>query len=333
MKNNTQSTHKMLPAVRLGDQDIILSSDSLELGGIPLPISSFLNSDGNEPVCDLRVATSAADLAHTINPGEAYTIIVDNKDAWLAQVDPNTGTYPSVVRGSKGKILEHPEWKRVGPDMAKAAKAVGMQVLLVSIAIKINEIDKKITGVIHGLHNDRIAEIEGGINQLRTALTVENAETRNLELAQAAQTFQTAIPINIRSLIAEIESCSSERTGFFDAWAGDGLNEARKKMALAQESAQILSQGMQGLYLCYALRSPAEIGAATGITRHNLREILGKINFTRAHEKIALTAGGERTQSSPLFWRDLHGQFEYFYNRLSNLDALSTQPMCVRLER
>lgn len=328
MDSHAHSKDNCFPVVRVGEKDIVVSDHSFDLCGIRIPLSNSEDSS----VYDLRGITSIVDTVHTANPSEAYAIIVDNEEAWLAGFDPSTGTFPGVVRGENGKIVEHPRWRRLGPDAIKAAKAVGMQILLISIAIEVHKIGKEITGIIRGLHNDRIAEMRGGINILRAALDIKDIESRNRELSNAAQTLNIAIEKNITSLEEEIKNCPSEKTKIFDAWFGDGIDEAKRKMSLAQESGEILSHGIQALALCYMLRTPAEISAAVTSSKRALRNVLEKVNFSEAHKKLALVAGGKDSHHSPLFWHDLFGQFKTFYDNISDHEAISMQPMLLRLK-
>lgn len=302
------SPRSILPAIKVNGTPVSTIPSALKICGIELPILDSLK----ESLSGLRSLTTIADTVHTIAPGESYTIITNYKDVWLGQADPITGQLPAVPRSPDGKILEHPQWKKVGVDAIKTVKVVASQALLVHISMQVNQIISMVDSVTDRLHDDRVAELEGCVRSLATALNFENPEHINDELCRVTIPLQQAISKNIRALKAEIDDCPSAKTSIFDAWGGDGLQAARKKMARAQDTAHNFFQGVVALYYAYACRTPSEITVAEETAIKIFSQLFSIIDFSLAHQCMALVAGGGNSTFFPSFWSDLYTQAESF---------------------
>ena len=305
---------------------LILEYNLAEIDNLPKSVTVFgMDIPIKESVSNTfkllpTALSSMTDISHTCKQGELYEVIVNNKEEWLAQIDPDTGLLPGVVY-DRGRIKEHTKLKPVQPDAFKALKVIGQQILLTKIALQVAEINTKLITIEHKIHHDRVSEIEGGINQMKAALYCEDINNRNLELSNAAQTLHSAITKNLRALCEEIKECSSPKTGFFDAWLSNGLNTAKRRMAAAQESAHLLRQGLIALYFCYIYKVPSETGALQ-IVSNLIADILKKVNFGSAHMKMSLIA-----DTNLLFWQNLYEQLDDFQFKMKAFSKLDHQSM------
>lgn len=150
-----------------------------------------------------------------------------------------------------GRIIEHARFKKVGPSFINAGKTVGGQVLLISIAMQLNRIEKGITGIKKELHNDRIAEIDSGVAQFKRALMSVNSNNNQPLIVSAIDTLTTGVEKSLKALKLQIEDLPDTNIGFWDNWFSNKSDDALKRMALAEESFQSCIIGIQTLTECY----------------------------------------------------------------------------------
>ena len=143
-----------------------------------------------------------------------------------------------------------------------AAKAVGSQVLLISIAIQLNRIEKMVEKLSQEMHHDRIAEVLSGVDQFETALLFKDTTLRKYAIGNAVQTLHTGLRKTIAELHSRIaEAPDPKNSLLYHLTHLDKTQNAAKIMGLAQDCLQTSLRGIKTLAECYAVLG--ETGAAS----------------------------------------------------------------------
>ena len=218
---------------------------------------------------ELRCVPGIVQAAKELKPGEVYKI-VSFPDGGKLYKDA-AGNFKGVFY-KDGKILEHTKFQAVRPSLVKAATAVGSQILLISIAMQLNRIEKNISKIFTEFHNDRIAEINAGVNLYSQAINAASPEVRERMIAEAVSVLNTGIEKSLRSLKQQIADAPDDSIGFFDNWVSNKAEKSEDAFRLADESFHTCLLGIQTLADCYA-----SIGEPLPAA-HALRTYIGRID-------------------------------------------------------
>jgi len=217
-------------------------------------------------LAELRVLSGLPDLIQTCNQDVLYKVVVPS--GGLLQQNKTTGQWSGVLRNDDGTIQEHAQFKEIRPNAMAAIKAVGSQVLLISIAMQLNELQSMVESLALEMHRDRISAIHSGEDQLSVALEYEDEATRKIAISNAIQTLHTGLNSAIDELRVRIAQAPSPENKIRDHLnpLSPKLRKADKAMALAAESLAAVEHGLQVLCECYAaLAEPAAIRKAAEI--------------------------------------------------------------------
>ncbi|HCW69920.1 MAG TPA: hypothetical protein DHR80_22480 [Thalassospira lucentensis] len=200
---------------------------------------------------EMRLVTGLPELIEKCNQDVLYKLV--SPEGKLLQYDEATKTYRGVFYEG-GRVSEHAKFKKISPNLLSSAKAVGSQVLLISIAMQLNEIQRMVENLGHEMHRDRIAEIEAGESQFRSALFVEDELTRKAGISNAIQNLHVGLKKTISELRVRIAEAPDPTNSIFDHLnpLKDKVKIAHKMMGMAQESFLAALRGMGVLSECYA---------------------------------------------------------------------------------
>jgi hypothetical protein len=207
-----------------------------------------------------------------------------------------------------GKILEHARFKAVSPSLVKAATTIGSQILLISIAMQLDRIEKRISRILGEFHNDRIGEILSGVNQFEEAMTVQDRERQSRMIEHAIQTLNSGIQKTVRSLKVQIEDAPNAKTGFWDNWLKKETTIAKEKFELAEESFRFCILGIKTLSECYATINEANAAAAS--LSKNL-SILKSSGIETAAQKARLIKANGNKYSEEIWRSFLEGESSF----------------------
>lgn len=200
---------------------------------------------------ELRLVSGVPEVVRGLNQETVYKLVSKPQNATLDK--GAHGIVKGIFRDESGRIVEHAKFKAIGPSLIKAASAVGSQVLLISIAMQLNQIEKKIERIITELHNDRLAEIEAGVQQFENAMWVEDCERRSRLVENAVQTLTKGLKKTMRSLKDQIEALPDTRNSFLDNWISNKSKKAEQLLQPAMESFFAGLLGIKTLSECYAV--------------------------------------------------------------------------------
>ena len=244
--------------------------------------NKLFNENRKSILRELRLLSVIPEIVRKLNPETLYRLDVIPEGAKLYK--NQAGNFKGVFY-KNGKILQHAEFKAVSSSLIKAATAIGSQILLVSIAIQLNSIEKSVKQILIGLHDDRVAEIISGVKQFEQAMLIQDNDKRSHVILNAIQTLNTGLEKTIRSLKKQIAEAPGNNENFFDNWGKSKVKVAEEKMTLAEESFFASLLGIKTLSECYAtLNEPA---AAASVLRKCLSD-LKSANIEMAAKKARL---------------------------------------------
>ena len=200
---------------------------------------------------ELRCLSGIPEIVRTLNPDTVYKIVCSPEGGKL--YTDTAGNLKGVFY-KDGKIVQHAKLQVVGRSLVKCATAVGSQILLISIAMQLNRVERGIHKVIEGQHDDRISEIYSGRSQYKQAMLVQDHERQSRLIENAIQTLNTGIEKTSRSLKRQIAEMPDPKPSFGDDWpfTKARTEKATEQMRLVEESFQACIIGIQTLAECFA---------------------------------------------------------------------------------
>lgn len=202
-------------------------------------------------VRELRCFSGIPEICHELSRDVLYKVVVP--EGKLLQ-KANDGLFRGVFY-KNGRVEKHAKFAEVKPGVFEAAKTIGAQILLVSIAMQLNRIEGLVRGIYREMHNDRLAEIKAGVNQFDKAMLFESESTRKQAVLNSVQTLHTGINKSINELKVRIASAPTPENSIFDHLAPwkNKIEEANESMTLAAESFNAILLGIGTLAQCYSV--------------------------------------------------------------------------------
>ena len=201
---------------------------------------------------ELRCLSGIPEIARTLNPDAVYKIVCSPEGGKL--YTDTAGNLKGVFY-KDGKIVQHAKLRAVGPSLVKCATAVGSQILLIYIAIQLNEIQKGISKILDGQNMDRRSEIFAGINLYRQAMFMRDSEHQSMQIQLATQTLNEGIAKTIPALSGQIDEIPDPAPRFFENWPLFGQPTTKRvaqKLEPAVVSFRACVAGIETLAECYA---------------------------------------------------------------------------------
>jgi hypothetical protein len=210
-------------------------------------------------LAELRMVTGIPRLARSLRPDKIYRLVLPKGEVLEVGKD---GLCSGVLRGPDGKITEHAKFEKVTPSLAGAAKAIGSQILLVSIAMQLNRIEKQISALSEELHNDRVAEILAGVQQYEVAMLMRDGARRDAAVQHAIQSLTQGLMKVSLELRTRIQGLPEPSNTFWDNWVYSKARRAADQLCLAEDALRAAMHGASALSECYAVLEEPEAGAA-----------------------------------------------------------------------
>lgn len=225
---------------------------------IPMNLSPELSlSDGEKQefankrkslLSELRCITGFSEVVASLDQDTVYKLVLTPEGAKLYK---DAQGHLKGVFYKDGKIVEHAKFQEVRPSMLKAAKAVGAQVLLVSIAMQLNRIEGQVSKLFEEFHGDRLAEIETGISLFRQMCNMQDSEKRERLASNSITELTRGFEKTVSALARQISELPEPKLSFFDNWISDKSKEAEEKYQMAIESFSACLDALQTLARCY----------------------------------------------------------------------------------
>lgn len=142
----------------------------------------------------LRQAPSFVQLATTLSEGTTYQahiapeVLERLRDGTARFGMRDSGFFSAnILDNETGKIIHNVSLRQVNPDLLNSLNQLAVQQTLAKIVQKLEVIDEKITDVLQGQQNDRLADIQSGVDIYEQAIVATDLETRRGLLINAIQ--------------------------------------------------------------------------------------------------------------------------------------------------
>ncbi|MCX2767870.1 hypothetical protein [Pseudoalteromonas sp. B530] len=286
-----------------------------ELVPISLPMEAGLSDNEKKEftkkrkslLSELRCITGLPELASNLNQDTVYKLVLAPEGGKLYQ--DAQGNLKGVFY-KDGKIAEHAKFQEIGPSLLKAAKAVGTQVLLVSIAMQLNRIEALVAKVFTELHGDRLAEIEAGHTLFNQACGMQSSEKREQLTLQAIPELTRGFEKTVSALKRQILELPEQELSFFDNWIGNKSEEAQEKHQMAMESFSGCLKALKTIARCFIFLNERDVALSV------INDGLSKV------EKAGVDTAIARSRLVPkvkgVFPEESWSQFKEYRNLISN---------------
>ncbi|MDZ7817259.1 MAG: hypothetical protein U5K55_01035 [Aliarcobacter sp.] len=184
-------------------------------------------------------------LFNELEQGKIYKLIYDPKN--INMVSSN-GVTTGLIHDGK-QIIGNAKFAEINPNILNA---IGTQVILLHVLIKLNEIDKKLDKVFVELDNDRKAEISAGIEMIIQAKTLSDKQAMKDKIHRAIDKITVGIEKLILSLNSKVDDLPTAEISFFDNWGFKNKNEIIKnKFEEINKNYQKIIQGIKEILEAY----------------------------------------------------------------------------------
>lgn len=142
----------------------------------------------------MRQIPAIVECAKKLHKGKTYQTVFSPevlkriKDGSAILDEKGDGFFGALVRDAQtGRVIDHVNLREVKPDLLNSLNQVSTQQTLADIAHRLEIIDEKITDVLQGQTNDRLAEVKSGIRMYKDALLVSDPDVRRGLIISAIQ--------------------------------------------------------------------------------------------------------------------------------------------------
>lgn len=283
---------------------------------------------GLEGLAGATGLASAAGQVATSHGGDLYKAVTGP----LQMIDKGPPGLYRGVRYADGKILFHAKFIKARPELMLAATNCATQVMLISVAVQLNqiqntikEVQQEIEIVEEYLHNDRIAEIVAGISSFQQSLDIKDEKKREESLLHAVQLLNEGVSKTVVSLRTEIGQVPEAATKISNVLrAGSMREKAKVKMAMAEESFSAALYGIQAMAESYSMLGETTAAANT------LKSLIGALSNVGIEEAITksrmLPYDGQILPEAPWSeFRDNTGDFLEMCSKLRYLGVAGSE--------
>jgi hypothetical protein len=210
----------------------------------------------------LRQMPSLIDLTNKLVEGKSYRAVISPEilrkmNSGAANLDKYTGgLYGALIREDEtGQVIAHVKLEEISPELLTSLNQLAVQNTLAGIVQRLEIIDQKITTVLEGQRNDRLALIESGINLYQQAIASINPQTRHQLLISAIDQLNEGRQQLTLSLINDIEFADKLPRNFWQMVLyspfRDVSEEVEAKVKPIQQAFQAILRGSYVLASAY----------------------------------------------------------------------------------
>ena len=160
----------------------------------------------------LRQVPSIIEAVKSVQAGKSYRVVIPSEirqwlnagtARWSHRVDGLLG--PVIKDSETGKFICQLGLEEISPEILPAISQLAAQRTLVDIVQRLEVIDQKISDVLQGQRNDRLAITEAGIHLYQQAIAANSMETRRHLLVNAVQQLNEGRELLIGSLKTDVQ--------------------------------------------------------------------------------------------------------------------------------
>jgi hypothetical protein len=215
----------------------------------------------------LRQIPAFLDIAKKLSEGKTYKAYIapeilerlTDGSARLAKRD-NGFFAANILDVETGKTIHNASLVEVTPDLLSSLNQLATQQTLANIVSRLEVIDEKITDVLQGQINDRLAEVKSGIHTYEQAEVATNPDSRRELMVSAIQKLNDGRNKLIESAdFSFIDKLPRNELGmfFFSLYYGDIPEHVQSKAEPVWKAAHAIVKASRYLVIAYsALNEP-----------------------------------------------------------------------------
>lgn len=233
----------------------------------------------------LRQMPSIFDLGSNVADSGSYRAVISPEvlrkiekgvASWDKTVD---GFIGATIRDNKtGQIIAQIKLEEISPDLLTSISQVAIQRTLAEVVQRLETVDQKITSVLEGQRNDRLAMVESGINLYKQAIAAKNPDNRHHLLINAVDKLDEGRQKLIFSLESDIEFAEKLPRTFWQmlryAPFRDVSEEVERKAKPVQQSLQAI---IRASYVLASVHEAMGEIDSLQVSLQPLREMLLKV--------------------------------------------------------
>jgi hypothetical protein len=237
----------------------------------------------------LRQIPAYIDVAKKLTEGKTYQAIITPEvlkrikegSARLDKID--NGLLSTTIRDAKtGRFIDRVNLKEVTPDLLSSLNQLATQQTLANIVRRLDVIDEKITDVLQGQVNDRLAEVESGIHIYQQAVVASDPDVRRKLMVSAIQTLNDGRNKLLKSTdFSFIDELPRNRLGMFFSLNRDIPKYVQSNAELVWKAAHAIVRASRYLVIAYsALDEPESLRVSLEQVKSEvvvLQDKMGKI--------------------------------------------------------
>lgn len=213
----------------------------------------------------LRQIPAILDVAKKLSEGKTYKAIIAPevleriKDGSARLGNRDNGLFSAGIYDVEtGKFIHQASLMEVAPDLLSSLNQLAIQQTLANIVCRLEVIDEKITDVLQGQINDRLAEVESGIHIYEQAVVASDPDVRRELLVSAIQKLNDGRNKLIKSTdLSFIDKLPRNRLGMFFSLNWDLPKHVQAKAEPVWKAAHAIVKASRYLVLAYsALNQP-----------------------------------------------------------------------------
>lgn len=212
----------------------------------------------------LRQIPAYIDVAKKLTEGKTYQAIITPEvlkrikegSARLDKID--NGLLSTTIRDAKtGRFIDRVNLKEATPDLLNSLNELATQQTLANIVRRLEVIDEKITDVLQGQFNDRLAEVESGIHLYEQAIVASDPDKRELIHSAISKLTDGRDKLIKSTDFSFIDKLPRNRLGMFFSLNWDIPKEVQSKAEPVWKAFHAIVEASRYLVLAYsALNQP-----------------------------------------------------------------------------
>ncbi len=173
----------------MSNKDIITqpSDEIISHTDSPSDVIVFDDEKRQKLIQILRQIPAISDVAKKLVEGKTYKAYISPEvlerikdgSARLAKRD-NGHFAANILDAETGRTIHNASLVEVTPDLLNSLDQLAIQQTLANIVNRLEIIDEKITNILQGQFNDRLAEVESGIHLYEQAIVASESDKREL---------------------------------------------------------------------------------------------------------------------------------------------------------
>ena len=234
----------------------------------------------------LRQIPAYFDVARNLTEGRTYQAIfppevLERMKDGMARLDKkDNGLYGALIRDVEtGHVTNHVSLKEVTPDLLSSLSQLATQQTLANVVHRLEVIDEKITNVLQGQANDRLAEVETGIQIYEQAVRASDPDIRRELIVSAIQKLNEGRNKLIKSTdFGFIDKLPRNRLGMFFSWSWDIPKDVQSKAESVWKAAHVIIKSSRYLVLAYSdLNEPDSLRVSLEQMKSEVKDFQDKI--------------------------------------------------------